>query len=86
MPLYEITTKGEDAKRLVKAESAAQAVRHCAKEVFTARTISNVEEAADMFNAGVKIETAGVEAATEEKPKGKEHGTDGEPPEGDDAK
>jgi hypothetical protein len=29
MPLYEITTEGEEAKRLVDADSSAQAIRHC---------------------------------------------------------
>lgn len=61
MPIYEITTKGEDAKRLVKADSAAQAIRHCAHDRFSARTISRVEEAADLIIAGVKVETTGTE-------------------------
>lgn len=63
MPIYEITEKGAEQKRLVKADSSAQAIRHCAHDRFTARTISRVEEAADLFNAGVRLETAGTETA-----------------------
>lgn len=61
MPFYEITTKGEEAKRLVKAESAAAAIRYCARDKFQARTISSVDEAAGLFTAGVKVEDAGAE-------------------------
>jgi hypothetical protein len=61
MPIYVIATKGEDEQRLVKAESAAQAIRHCARDKFTARTVSRAEEAAEIMTAGVKLETAGAE-------------------------
>lgn len=68
MPVYEITTKGEKAKRLVKADSSAAAIRHCANGLFSARTISRVAEAADLFTAGVAIETAGEEPKPEPEP------------------
>lgn len=59
MPLYEIVTKGAEAKRLVEADSAAQAVRHCANDMFTARTVSKPTEIAHLMNSGVKLEKAG---------------------------
>lgn len=61
MPLYEISTEGEDQKRLVKAESSAQAIRHCARGKFTARTVQKAEDAAELMGSGVKLETAGAE-------------------------
>lgn len=61
MPLYEISTKGEDAKRLVQADSAAQAVRHCAQGMFAARTVSKPTDIAQLMSNGVKLETAGEE-------------------------
>lgn len=64
MPLYEITTDGEEAKRLVDAESSAQAIRHCAAGKFTARTIQKPTEIATLMSGGVKLEKAG-EAPTE---------------------
>lgn len=70
MPIYLIETKGEEKKRLVKADSAAGAIRHCAENLFTATTISSVEQAAEHFAAGVKLETAGEKAA--DPPKGGE--------------
>lgn len=68
MPIYKVAQKGVDQPRLVKAESQAQAVRHCAKDVFAAETVSKVEDAADLFAAGVKLETAGAEPAAEPEP------------------
>lgn len=59
MPLYEITTKGEEAKRLVEADSASQAIRHCSTAMFTARTIQKPSEAAALMKGGVELETAG---------------------------
>lgn len=66
MPIYMIDTKGEEAKRLVKAESAAQAIRHCAKDVFTAKTVAKVEDAAELLAAGVKLEVVGPATAEAE--------------------
>jgi hypothetical protein len=61
MPFYEITTKGEEAKRLIKAPSAKAAIQHCLDPSrFSARTVATVQDAADLFEAGVKIEHAGA--------------------------
>lgn len=57
--MYEITTKGEAKKRLVEADSASQALRHCAEGLFTARTIGKPSEVGQLVKAGVEIETAG---------------------------
>jgi hypothetical protein len=65
MPLYEITTKDQEAKRLVEADSSAQAVRHCATGLFTARTISKPTEIAQLMSKGVVLETAGAEQGAE---------------------
>ena len=61
MPIYKVTQQGADKPRLVKADSSAQAIRHCAKEVFAAQLCSKVEDAADLLAEGVKLETAGEE-------------------------
>lgn len=68
MPIYLIETKGEDTKRLVKADSAAGAIRHCASSLFTATTIASVEQASEYFAEGVKLEKAGETPA--DPPKG----------------
>lgn len=65
MPLYEITTKDEEAKRLVEADSAAQAVRHCANGMFSPRTVTKPTEIAQLMSAGVKLETASDEPQAE---------------------
>lgn len=65
MPLYEITTKGEDKKRLVEADSSAQAIRHCAESMFTARTLGKPSEVAQLMKSGVEFETAGEQPAEE---------------------
>jgi hypothetical protein len=65
MALYEVTTKGEDKVRLVEAESAAQAIRHCAEGMFTTRTIQAPADVAKIMQGGVKLETAGVAPAAE---------------------
>lgn len=80
MPIYEISEKGNEVKRLVKADSAAQAIRHCAHDRFAARTVSRVEDAADLMASGVKLETAGAEPVVEaeRQPDGQGQGGDGE--------
>jgi hypothetical protein len=60
MPIYEITTDGEEAKRLVKAVSNEAAIAHCARQKFTAKLVTKIEDAAPLFDAGVKLETAGA--------------------------
>lgn len=63
MPLYEITTKDDENKRLVEADSAAQAVRHCATGMFQTRTITKAAEIANLMGAGVKLEKASADEA-----------------------
>lgn len=65
MPLYEITTKGAEAKRLIEADSASQAIRHCAQGMFTARTLAKPTDAARIMASGVELETAGEAPASE---------------------
>jgi hypothetical protein len=72
MPIYEISTEGEETKRLVKATSAPAAISHCARGRYSARTISNVEDASDLFNAGVKLEIAGEKPGEPESGKPKD--------------
>lgn len=67
MPIYQVDTKGEDAKRLVRAPSAPAAIAHCASERFSATLVRTVDDAAALLEAGVKIETVGAPAA-ETKP------------------
>jgi hypothetical protein len=62
MPLYEITTKGEEKKRLIEATSANQAVRHCSTGLFQTRTITKPSEIAQLMKSGVQLEAAGDEA------------------------
>ena len=61
MPFYVVTTKGEEAKRLIKAPSSASAVKHCAADMFETQLISTIEEAAPHFEAGVKLEKTDTE-------------------------
>lgn len=73
MPLYEITTKDVEAKRLVEADSSSQAIRHCAEGMFTARTLGKPSEVAQLMKSGVELETVGeapaeiVEAEVEQQ-------------------
>ncbi len=66
MPVYAITTKGEDKPRLVKASSASAAIRHCAQGMFEARTVSGAEDAFEVMAKGVVLETAGQAPAEPE--------------------
>lgn len=63
MPIYQISTEGEEAKRLVKATSAAAAIAHCARARFKAEIVTKVEDAAPLFAAGVVLEDAKAPAA-----------------------
>lgn len=53
MPVYKVNVKGEANPRLVRATSAAQALRH----VADAETVS-AEQMAELLDKGVKLETA----------------------------
>jgi hypothetical protein len=61
MPFYVVTTKGEEPKRLIKATSAAAAVKHCAEDKYSTQLITTIDEAAPHFEAGVKLEKVGDE-------------------------
>lgn len=63
MPLYKITTKGEEKARLVEADSSAAAIRHCANGLFSAETITKPTEIAQLMKGGVELETAGEQQA-----------------------
>ncbi len=53
--IYVVMT-GED-RRLVEASSAAQAIRHCVRGVYTAK-VAATKELAQMMAAGMKVEVA----------------------------
>lgn len=77
MPIYKIKTTGEEKMRLVKAQSAPAAIAYCANQQFSAELVTSVEAAADLLEAGVKIETVGaVPAEPEPEPEPQQ---DGEP-------
>ena len=61
MAIYKVTdTEAKDAPvRLIKAASAAIAVRHVTADRFKAETITKVEDAAGLMAEGIKLETAG---------------------------
>jgi hypothetical protein len=64
MPHYEVTEAGKAEKRWVKAPSAAAAIKHCMDaSKFSTRTMTSVDDAADLINAGVKMEDATAPAA-----------------------
>lgn len=58
MPFFVVTTKGEEAKRLVKAKSSSAAVKHCVADRYSTETITTIDEAAELYEAGVKLERA----------------------------
>jgi hypothetical protein len=53
MPVYKVAIKGAEQPRLVRATSAAQALRH----VADAETVS-AEQMAELLGKGVELETA----------------------------
>lgn len=76
MAIYEVTTKGVEAKRLVEADSAAKAIRHCSTGQYAARTVTKASEIAAMFQAGVKLEDANAEPVVETDASDDKGGTD----------
>lgn len=46
------------AKRMVEADSASQAIRHCAQGLFSARTIGKPAEVAQLMTSGITLEKA----------------------------
>lgn len=68
MAIYKVTdveTKGAPA-RLIKAASAAIAVRHVTVDRFKAETLTKVEDAAMLMADGIKLEIAGEETPASE--------------------
>lgn len=61
MPFYVIDTKGEEKPRMVKAKSPEAAIKHCTEGMFSHRTITMIDEAAPLFESGVKLEKVGEE-------------------------
>lgn len=62
--IYLITERGTKGEaRLVEATSAAQAVRHCAKNIYTAQA-ATPKEVATLMGSGITIETATEHATT----------------------
>jgi hypothetical protein len=59
MPLYEISTKGSDKKRLVEADTSAAAIRFCSHDLFSARTITKPADIARLMGAGIALEKVG---------------------------
>ena len=61
MPIYVVRRKSGDddpiTRRLVKADNAAQAMRHVAQDTL-ALSVATTEEAVELGAAGVKVETA----------------------------
>lgn len=51
----------DETDRLVQATSVAQAIRHCARQRYSAAPAKPVE-IAKMMTAGAKLETAGEDA------------------------
>jgi hypothetical protein len=58
MPFYVVSTEGEEKPRLVKAKSQTDAIQHCTKDRFSTRTITTIDEAAVLYEQGVKLEKA----------------------------
>ena len=68
MALYKVNDNDapEGSKpRLVKALSAAAAIKHVTGARFTADTITKIEDAADLMADGIKLEVAGEEPEPE---------------------
>lgn len=62
--IYVVIEGGAEAgKRLVEATSAAQAIRHCARNVYTAQAATPKDIAA-LMSSDVKIEQANTDTQT----------------------
>lgn len=56
--ISQLENSSTDAKRLVDADSSAQAIRHCAANMFNARLIRKPAEAVEIMSGGTKVEKA----------------------------
>lgn len=66
MPFYEVSIEGQP-KRLIKAKSEKAAIDFVISGKIETRVIKTVEEAVDLFEAGVKVEHAETVPAQPEK-------------------
>lgn len=60
MPIYAVTTKGEESTRLVKAKTSAGAQSFATKGLVTVE-LADAEAVHDLATKGVKIEDASAE-------------------------
>lgn len=58
--IYTVTTIGNEAKRLVRANNATQAWRRVAEELITV-DLATQDELVELASAGVKVEDATAE-------------------------
>lgn len=58
--IYVVINHADDSRTMVEATSAAQAIRHCVRKVYSARTVSPKELAAHM-SGGARVERAEAE-------------------------
>jgi len=57
MPLYPISTKGSDDKRVVKADNPAAALKHAATGMFTIGKPLGADDVVTFMSGGGKVET-----------------------------
>jgi hypothetical protein len=69
MPYYPVTPKGADKARVVKAGTAAAALRHVAADTIVIGEPMTNDELVAAMQGGAKVEVAG-EAASEAKAEG----------------
>lgn len=70
MPFYKVVEQGSDKPRMVKAQSAKAAIQFVVGKRYEATTISSVEEAVDLYEAGIKVEDAMAEPEPQPEPDG----------------
>jgi hypothetical protein len=58
--IYVVINKQDQSKRLVEASTAAQAIRHCVRTVYTAK-VAGTKEVAGLMRSGYAVEVAGDE-------------------------
>jgi hypothetical protein len=68
MPLYKISTTGQEKPRLVEATSEAAALKHAAVGMFSASRVTSPVDAAALMSSGIALEKAGVQPEPEVKP------------------
>jgi len=58
--IYAVSNKADGSKRLVKAGTPAQAMRHVANALFDVKTVTALQ-VAELLSGGVKLENAAQE-------------------------